>query len=191
MTLDEIGIAIRQARKKLGVTQKDLAAACGLSRATVNALEAGKVQELGFGRVAALFNFLGLELSFSRSPAHRSCLPSSSKVLKRLRKRYIWWKTPGSEPVEDRIIAQVMDIGTYEDVKALEAEVGRMKIRQVLTDARPGWFSARSWAYWHLLLGLSKFDEIPPQPRRDDVLQADFQHAAEKPAAPMEPAWSR
>ena len=188
MALNDVGIAIREARKKLGVTQKDLAAACGLSRATVNALEAGKVHELGFGRVSALGNFLGLELSFSPSPAHRPRLPSSSKVLERLRKRYIWWKTPGGEPDVNRIIAQVMDIGTYEDVKVLEAEVGRIRIKQVLSDARPGWFSARSWAYWHLLLGLCKFDEIPPQPRSDDVLQADFQHAAEKPAAPLEPA---
>jgi len=191
MPLNDAGIAIRQARKRLGITQKDLAAACGLSRATVNALESGKVQELGFGRVSALANFLGLELSLSPSHAHRQRLPSSSKILKRLRKRYIWWRTPGSEPDEDRIIAQVMDIGTYEDVRALEVEVGRIRIRQVLADARPGWFSARSWAYWHLLLGLCKFDEIPPQPRSEDVLQADFQHAAEKPAAPLEPAWSR
>lgn len=191
MELKQIGIAIRQARKKLGITQKDLATACGLSRATVNALESGKVPELGFGRVNVLGDFLGLEISFSSARAHPSRLPCSSKVLKRLRKRYIWWKNPGIEPDEDRIIAQVMDIGTYEDVKALEAEVGRMRIRQVLSAARPGWFSARSWDYWHLTLGLAKLDEIPPQPERSDAIQSDFQDASEKPAARMEPAWPR
>ncbi len=188
MELNEIGIAIRQARKKRGITQKDLATACGLSRATVNALESGKIPELGFGRVNVLGDFLGLEISFSSAHAHPSRLPCSSKLLKRLRKRYIWWKTPGIEPDEDRIIAQVMDIGTYEDVKALEAEVGRMRIRQVLSAARPGWFSPRSWDYWHLTLGLAKFDEIPPQPERSDAVQSDFQDASEKPTARMGPA---
>lgn len=191
MELKEIGIEIRQARKILGITQKDLATACGLSRATVNALESGKVRELGFGRVSALGDFLGLEISFSPARAHRSRLPSPSPVLKRLRKRYIWWKTPGIEPDENRTIAQVMDIGTYEDVKALTAEVGRIRIKQVLSDARPGWFSSRSWDYWHLVLGLSKFDEIPPQPGSSDAIQSDFQNASEKSAARMAPAWPR
>ena len=191
MELNEIGIAIRQARKQRGLTQKALASACGLSRATVNALESGKLHELGFGRINALGSFLGLGIALSPTPVQRSRLPASSKLLEQLRKRYIWWKTPGIEPDEDRIIAQVMDIGTYDDVKALEAEVGRIRIKQVLSEARPGWFSPRSWDYWHLTLGLSRVDDIPPQPGRADAIQSDSQNAAKKPAARLEPSWPR
>lgn len=191
MELNQVGIAIRQARKKRGLTQKHLAEACRLSRATINALEAGKVQELGFGRVSALGSFLGLAFSFSPARARKVHIPSSSRVLKQFRKRYIWWKIPGIEPSEDRIIAQVMDIGNYGDVKALEAETGRMRMRQVLSDAQPGWFSPQSWQYWHLTLGLSELDKIPPLPRRADAIQADLQDASRKPAARMAPSRAR
>ena len=170
MNLKELGVIVSQTRKKLGITQKDLAAACGLSRATVSALESGKVQELGFGRVKSLGDFLGLEFSFLPSSTRLTRLPLSSKVLKRLRKRYIWWKIPGIEPDEDRVIAQVLDIGTYEDIKAMEAEVGRIRMKQVLSDAQPGWFSPKSWEYWHLMLGLSPLDKNPPLPRRTDAI---------------------
>jgi transcriptional regulator with XRE-family HTH domain len=191
MELNEIGIAIRQARKSRRITQKDLATACGLSRATVNALESGKTQELGFGRVNALGNFLGLEISLSPTHSVRPRRPSLSIVLKRLRKRYIWWRIPGMEPDAERIIAQVMDIGTYQDVKTLETEVGRIGMKQALSDAQPGWFSAKSWEYWHLMLGLSRVGEVPPQPRRYDALQTQFQDATEKPAALVETSRSR
>ena len=191
MELNEIGIAIRQARKKRGLTQKHLADACGLSRATINALEAGKVQELGFGRVNTLGKFLGLDYSFSPAHAQEVRIPSSSKVLEQLRKRYIWWKIPGIEPGEDRIIAQVMDIGNYGDVKALEAETGQIRMKQVLSDAQPGWFSPQSWHYWHLALGVSRLDKIPPLPRRSNAIQADFQNASGKPAARMTPSRTR
>jgi hypothetical protein len=31
-----------------------------------------------------------------------------------------------------------------------------------LRDASPGEFSARSWNYWHLILGLSPLQAVPP-----------------------------
>ena len=56
--------------------------------------------------------------------------------LKLLAEKYIWWK-----PVEDalkmpeRVIAQVMNIGDYEDVQALLEEVGEEVFRSVLLNA--------------------------------------------------------
>jgi hypothetical protein len=61
----------------------------------------------------------------------------------------MWW--PVASPSghrEDRIIAQVMDIGTYEDILRLEAAVGRERLAQVMRQAEPGWISARSWDFW-------------------------------------------
>lgn len=175
MKLSELGCSVRRARKERGITQKALASACGLSRATVNAFESGKMEELGFSRVNSLCDLLGLKISVEPSPQVQPPIPAFSKLLVQLGKRYIWWALPGIEPDEDRIIAQVMDIATFDDVRAMEAEVGEARMRQALNNARPGWFSPKSWTFWHLVLGLAKLDGIPPQPRRENDLQSKLQ----------------
>lgn len=67
----------------------------------------------------------------------------------------------------DRIIAQVMNIGDYDDVVSLLAMVGEERFRSVLTQAEIGQFNARSWSYWHYRLGLTRTDApAPPMPQR-------------------------
>ena len=81
--------------------------------------------------------------------------------------KYIWWQPPtvvANDP--HRNIAQVMDLGTFEDVRTLEAQVGIDAFKQTLIDARPGEFSERSWHYWHLTLGLAEIASVPPMPMR-------------------------
>lgn len=82
-------------------------------------------------------------------------------------RKYIWWRPP-EVTVKDRhrVIAQVMNLGTFEDVQALRQQVGEMEFKQVLREARPGEFSERSWNYWHLILGLSQPHAVPPLPVR-------------------------
>jgi len=65
-----------------------------------------------------------------------------------------------------RVIAQVMNIGDYDDVQALAKQVGDDVLRDVLRHAEAGQFNARSWAYWHYRLGLSGFDHVPQLPAR-------------------------
>lgn len=149
--------------------------AVGLSRATINALESGKVQELGVTRVNAVGAYLGLAIECRDTTAP---MVVESPLLKRLEKRYIWWRVPGIDPAPLRVIAQVMTLGTHEDMKALEVEVGRMRLREALLFAEPGWFSASAWAFWHIVLELAPFDAIPPQRRREDDLQARFDDPA-------------
>jgi transcriptional regulator with XRE-family HTH domain len=60
--LQQLGVAIRQARQELGLTQEKLADAAGLARETVSLLENGLVPELGFGKVCALLRAVGLNL---------------------------------------------------------------------------------------------------------------------------------
>lgn len=60
--LRQLGIAIRQARQALGLTQGQLASTAGLARETVSLLENGLVTELGFGKVSALLQAVGLSL---------------------------------------------------------------------------------------------------------------------------------
>lgn len=88
-----------------------------------------------------------------------------------LARKYVWWKTPEeavSQP--ERVIAQVMNIGDFEDARALHIAVGDAVLTDVLRHAEIGQFSPRSWAYWHYRLGLARPEQLPPMPTRQ-VLQ--------------------
>ena len=58
---DELGRAIRAERKALGLTQGDLAAACGVSVRFVSELERGR-QTAGVGHVLRVLQMLGLQV---------------------------------------------------------------------------------------------------------------------------------
>ena len=60
-----LGTRIRQRRKRLGLTQARLAAMTGLSRASINALEAGTT-DLGLAKVLKIVEVLGLELRLGK-----------------------------------------------------------------------------------------------------------------------------
>lgn len=66
----------------------------------------------------------------------------------------------------ERVIAQVMDIGDFDDMRSLAAQLGDDALRDVIAHAQAGWFNPRSWAYWHYRLGLCEVDEVPPLPVR-------------------------
>lgn len=88
-------------------------------------------------------------------------------ALKPLARKYVWWKTPDEAlSMPERVIAQVMNIGDYDDVQTLHAQVGDDVLREVLVRAEAGQFNERSWAYWHYRLGLAGVDCIPPLPVR-------------------------
>lgn len=93
--------------------------------------------------------------------------PLDPELLARLARKYVWWKTP-DEAMEmpERVVAQVMNIGDYDDVAMLAEEVGDDYLRGVLTRAEIGQFSARSWAYWHYRLGLAAPGQVPAMPTR-------------------------
>jgi hypothetical protein len=77
-------------------------------------------------------------------------------------RKYIWWEAPATAVRNPhRVIAQVMNIGTFEDVQALLRQVGRAQFEAALRDARPGEFSERSWHYWHLVFGAAGLDSVP------------------------------
>ena len=84
-----------------------------------------------------------------------------------LARKYIWW-IPPEYAVQDRrrLIAQIMNIGTYADVEALRAELGDDALKHALQTARAGEFSERSWYYWHLTLGLATPHKVPTLPER-------------------------
>ena len=88
-------------------------------------------------------------------------------TLKRMSRKYVWWKSPDEAlAFPGRVIAQVMNIGDYEDVQTVANLVGDQVLRDVLTHAEIGQFNARSWAYWHYRLGLAEGLEDPAMPTR-------------------------
>ena len=82
-------------------------------------------------------------------------------------KKYVWWKSE-EEAAErpERVIAQVMNIGDFDDVQAWEMLAGTELLTKILNEAEIGQFSPRSWSYWHYRLELAEIDEVPAMPER-------------------------
>jgi hypothetical protein len=88
-------------------------------------------------------------------------------LLTKLATKYVWWKTP-REAIEmpERVVAQAMNIGSYDDVLQLAEETGDDYLREVISRAEVGQFNERSWSYWHYRLGLASLGTVPPMPKR-------------------------
>lgn len=63
----DIGAVVRSYRKAAGLSQQDLAAMAGVSRATLNYLESGRDIEIGASRLLALVDLLGIPLALPGS----------------------------------------------------------------------------------------------------------------------------
>jgi hypothetical protein len=63
-----------------------------------------------------------------------------------LARPYLWWG--GAQHSTRRVIAQVMNLATYDDILRLESLVPRTMLLDVIAHTEPGWFSARSWEFW-------------------------------------------
>jgi hypothetical protein len=88
-------------------------------------------------------------------------------LLRRLAAKYVWWKEPeGAAAMPERVIAQTMNIGDYDDLLVLSEQLGDERLRQVLQYAEIGQFNERSWAYWHYRLRMAKPGMLPPLPKR-------------------------
>ena len=83
-------------------------------------------------------------------------------------RKYLWWQpAEGHTHPESRIIAQVMNFGTYEDILLLEHTVGHARLIDAMLHAEPGWFDDRSWEFWRGRLSCATGVTIPGQaPRR-------------------------
>ncbi|MEI7669892.1 MAG: hypothetical protein WCJ33_07405 [Pseudomonadota bacterium] len=90
-----------------------------------------------------------------------------NEMLASLAKKYIWWQTPEeSIAIPYRIIAQVMDIGDYDDVIMLTEEFGEDVLKQTLNYAEIGQLNERSWIYWHHRLDMLDNGVVPNMPAR-------------------------
>jgi len=62
MQLSEVGLRLKAARHDSGLSQLELGRSLGMSRATISAIESGRCREIGFTKLAALLERVGLEL---------------------------------------------------------------------------------------------------------------------------------
>lgn len=83
--------------------------------------------------------------------------------------KYIWWKTPQQAVAKpDRLIAQVMDIGTWDDLCRLVRVFPESHLLHILQHAEIGQFTPRSWSFWHLRLT----DNAAPPPMPPRIFEA-------------------
>ena len=93
--------------------------------------------------------------------------PEQQELLEGLT-HYIWWQ-PGEESLRwpERLIAQVMDIGDWDDECALEDAFAAAVLRRILEHSEAGWFRPKSWSFWNYRLGVVPLEaEAPPMPTR-------------------------
>ena len=92
----------------------------------------------------------------------------ADSLLRTLARKYFWWKNAEDAALNPRrVIAQVLNIGDFDDVRALLSLCGVPAARDAVAHAEPGWFSPRSWSYWHYRLELVPIGHsIPALPKR-------------------------
>lgn len=88
-----------------------------------------------------------------------------SKHLDQLARRYVWWDTVDWAYAHPAVfLANVMDLGNWDDIQVLRHDVGDSVLKMVLIHAASGYFHPRSWDYWHVKFGINP---IPDLPKRD------------------------
>ena len=80
-------------------------------------------------------------------------------------RRVIWFEEP-KQAIADavRFVAYVMTYGCHEDMAVIRPHLSDEDLREALSQAPPGIFDGRSWAYWNLKLGRYP---TPPLPQRN------------------------
>src|ERR1051326_6444042 len=87
-------------------------------------------------------------------------MPPRAALLADFAARYVWWREERA-PSEHRIIAQVMNFGTYDDIRRLEAAYGPQELRAVMLRAQPGWIGARWGEFWRGRVAFAGAEAIP------------------------------
>ncbi len=74
LTLSHIGEAIAVRRKTLGLSQAALAKEAKVGHSTLDALENGRIGELGLSKISKILSVLGLELTIQEAAGRRPTL---------------------------------------------------------------------------------------------------------------------
>ena len=93
---------------------------------------------------------------------------AAQRLIDEFGRKYLWWRPVDGQPFsQDRIVAQVMNLGTYDDILQLEEALAQSHLVDVMLNAEPGWFSDRSWEFWRGRLSYATGAMLPEKaPRR-------------------------
>ncbi len=81
---------------------------------------------------------------------------------RKMARKYVWWQPPAATLADAPLfLAQLMTLGTADDVLWLLSVTSDDDLRGVLRDPPVGVFNARSWSYWHLRLGFESVPDLP------------------------------
>jgi hypothetical protein len=84
-----------------------------------------------------------------------------------LESRFFWWEPVGLQPRSHaRILAQAMDLASFDDVRRLEKILGPRRLVEAMLETEPGWISERSWEFWRGWLALATGRAMPEAPPR-------------------------
>ncbi len=78
--------------------------------------------------------------------------------------RLFWWDADETERSPQRVAAQVMALGTLEDIRNLRDRFGPEIFEEVLSAPPCGVFDAKSWTFWHKKMGHREIPALPGQP---------------------------
>jgi hypothetical protein len=83
-------------------------------------------------------------------------------------RKYLWWVPPAKAVKDqDRLVAQVMNLGTFEDARRVENDLGQDYLREVFLRANRGQIQERARTYWGHRLGVDQRAVAPERaPRR-------------------------
>jgi len=83
--------------------------------------------------------------------------------LKGIARQLFWWQAPEEALANPRrFLAQVMTLGTWDEVQQVKEAFGWDAFKDALMNAPAGVMDPRSWAYWHAFFGLPEAE----MPRR-------------------------
>jgi hypothetical protein len=90
-----------------------------------------------------------------------SLSPTAAARVEELGNKYIWWSPAGAHHPFSRQIAQIMRLGSYDDILILEDVVGAPILAEVMRTSAAGWFDDRSWSFWRGRLSHGGEADIP------------------------------
>jgi hypothetical protein len=92
-----------------------------------------------------------------------------------LESKFFWWEPVGSEMRSHaRILAQAMDLASFDDVRRLEKTLSPDRLAEAMLKAQPGWISERSWEFWRGRLTLATGQTVPDAPPQRSFDAAKF-----------------
>ena len=110
-----------------------------------------------------LVGLIGVDLSAVHTPLDDPL--ANDRRAQAMARKYVWWQPPGPTLADRRLfLAQVMTLGSVDDVRWLLSVVPDKDLRAVLRDPPAGVFKGRSWRFWHLRLGCVPVPVLPVRP---------------------------